>query len=512
MKAQLPAWSDGDRLLVINFPLLEQITLHLQRKNGELMPPLELGAAHPFGDRLVSSSSYVVPLDDADREATVFARVTTRSSMQVPLELWTVDAFAEQQREVALFHGAYLGVVVAMFLYNILLYAVIREKAYVWYIGWMVFMALFVITVNGIAFQWLWPNQPGLSFTAVPMTLSLAIAFASRFFVRFLGERGASVWLFRFIVFACLGVAITTLALPFRISVIAAIGIAMLMVSSAALIAIRRAYQGQSTASYFLMAFSFVITGGVALALNKFGIIPRTFATEYAAELGSAIEMVVLSFAIIVRFNSQRRQREAVQAQLLQAEQLRTVDLEARVMERTAELKSANVQLLALSRIDALTGMFNRRYLDERLHEELRRVDRARSSIAVLMIDVDHFKHLNDTHGHQVGDLCLQAIARALTEGCVRPGDIAARYGGEEFIVLAPDIDAAGAKTFAEKLRQRIASLEVQSGDKTLRVTASIGVCWRQSDGRLSGDFMVAAADKALYQAKEAGRNQVVLA
>lgn len=512
VKARLSAWSDGARLLVINFPLLEQITLYRQQKAGTRTAPVELGAAHPFGARLVPSTSYVVPLGAIDSESTVVVRVRTRSSMQVPLELWTADAFAEQQREVTLFHGAYLGVVVAMFLYNVLLYAVLREKAYVWYIGWMVSMALFVVTVNGLAFQWLWPARPGLSFTVVPMALAVAIACASRFFIQFLGEQGPGAVLFRFIVGGCLGIAGAALVLPFRISVIAAIGMAMFMVIAATLIAIRRSRQGHATAGYFLMAFCFVITGGVALALNKFGVVPRTFATEHAAELGSAIEMVVLSFALIARFNSQRRQRETAQLQLLQAEQMRTVELEARVRERTAELHAANAQLLALSRIDALTGMFNRRYLDERLQDELRRVDRARSSVAVLMIDVDHFKRLNDTHGHQAGDLCLQAVARAIMDGCVRPGDIAARFGGEEFMVLAPDIDAAGAEVLAEKLRQRIETLEIDAGAQTLRVTASIGVCWCQSEGSLSGEAMVAAADEALYRAKAAGRNRVVRA
>lgn len=508
VRARLPAWADGGRLLVINFPLLEEIQLFRRQAGGAVTGPLLLGAALPFGQRMGSSTSYVVPLDLADSEATVFVRVRTRSSMQVPLELWTRDAFENHERGVTLFHGAYLGVVVAMLLYNILLYALIRERAYVWYIGWVVFMALLVITINGMAFQWLWPKLPWLSFAVVPVALSLAIACASRFFIRFLNERGASVRLFQFIVLGCLAVAVASLGLPFQVSVIAAIAMAMLMVGCAVCIAAWRARQGLAAASYFLMAFSFVIAGGVALALNKFGLVPRTFATEYAAELGSAIEVVVLSFAMIVRFNSQRRQREEAQQLLLQTEQQRTVELEARVMERTAELESANDQLLALSRVDALTGLYNRRFLDERLHEELRRANRLRSGLAVLLIDVDHFKQLNDSHGHQVGDLCLQALARQMSAS-VRAGDVVARFGGEEFVVLVPDINAAGALTLAEKLRQHLASTRIQAAGVALQVTVSIGVCWRQSEGQLSAAPLVAAADKALYQAKQAGRNRV---
>jgi diguanylate cyclase len=297
--------------------------------------------------------------------------------------------------------------------------------------------------------------------------------------------------------------------MPFQLGIVTAIGLAVLMVISSVGVAAWRASQGQTAALYYLMAFSFVITGGMVLALNKFGVIPRTFATEYAAELGSAIEMVVLSFVIIARFNHQRRQREAAQAELIRSQNQRTVELEARVAERTAELKTAHDQLLALSRVDALTGVFNRRHLDACLHSELRRVNRTLSSMAVMMIDIDHFKRFNDTHGHQTGDLCLQAVAAALKAGCHRPGDVVARYGGEEFMVLAPDISTTGADALAEGLRLRIAQIALNVGSETLAVTASIGLCWRQSDGHLSSQALVETADQALYGAKEAGRNRV---
>jgi two-component system, sensor histidine kinase LadS len=281
------------------------------------------------------------------------------------------------------------------------------------------------------------------------------------------------------------------------------------VVLSIIVVATRRAWKGHTSASYLLLAFSFVIVGGVVLALNKFGVIPRTFATEYATEIGSAIEMVMLSLVIIARYNSQRRQRETVQRQVLQTQQRLTMELESRVEARTLELQTANAALLALSQTDALTGVFNRRYLDERLPAELRRIDRAGSSIAVLIIDIDFFKQLNDNHGHQAGDLCLQAVATALVAGSQRPGDMVARYGGEEFLVLAPDISASGAYTLAENLRLRIENLLVPFGDTMLTMTVSIGLCWRRSNGNSVARDIVQAADQALYRAKADGRNLV---
>jgi two-component system, sensor histidine kinase LadS len=512
IKTKLPSWTDGERLLVLSFPLIEHITLYRLQKHGALLSPETMGAARPFEERRVHSESFVVPLTPDDSEADVLLQVRTQTSMQVPLELWATDEFNIHQRRLSLFHGAYIGVIVAMFLYNLLLYSFIREKAYLWYIGWIACMGLFVNTVNGVAFQWLWPNAPYLNLATLPISLSLATACVVGFFIHFLRDAAQprpGEWWFRLMGQVSLGVAVTSLLVPYQVGIIAAIGMAMLMVLSIVVAASRRAWQGHTAASYLLLAFSFVFVGAVVLAVSKFGLIPRTFATEYAAEIGSAIEMVVLSLVIVARYNSQIRQREVAQVHLLKTQQRLTAELESRVEARTVELKSANATLLALSQTDALTGVFNRRYLDERLPAELRRIDRAWSSIAVLIIDIDFFKQLNDNHGHQAGDLCLEALAAALVAGSQRPGDMVARYGGEEFMVLAPDISATGADTLAENLRLRVEELLVPVDDTILTMTVSIGLCWRQSGGNLVAHDMVQAADQALYRAKEAGRNQV---
>lgn len=515
VKTKLPVWTEGERLLVLNFPLIEHITVYRIQMQTGLMPPIEMGAARPFGDRQVLSDSFVVELSQEDSEANILLKVRTQTSMQIPLELWTRDEFDINRSRISLFHGAYVGVVFAMLVYNLLLFAVIRETAYLWYIGWIASMSMFVITVNGNAFQWLWPNSPALNLITLPISLSIAVACVAGFFIHFLREgahRQPREWWFRGFGFASLGVAVLSILVPYRFGIVTAIFMAMLIVFSIIVEGVRQALRGNVAARYAVMAFSFVVTGGVVLAMNKFGLIPRTFATEYAAELGSAMEMVVLSLVIIVRFNGQRREREKIQAQLLRSEQALIQDLEARVAARTEELNLANNKLLELSHTDPLTGVFNRRYFDERLHAELRRADRKASSMAVLMIDIDYFKKINDTHGHHAGDLCLQAVAGALIAGSQRPSDMVARYGGEEFLVIAPDINAKGAETLAENLRVRVEGLRVPFGEATLTVTISIGLFWRTSGNELSGQEILEAADQAMYRAKENGRNRVVKA
>ncbi len=171
--------------------------------------------------------------------------------------------------------------------------------------------------------------------------------------------------------------------------------------------------------------------------------------------------------------------------------------------------RADNVRLAALAQTDPLTQVLNRRALTERLTSELDRARRYGHSVAVLMLDLDHFKQVNDTRGHLVGDGVLKDIAEIL-RGAVRSADFVARYGGEEFVVVLPETGVDGAVHFAERLRERIAATEFQAGLGTpLALTASIGVSLFPGPRITSVDDLLAAADTALYKAKSDGRNRV---
>jgi len=160
---------------------------------------------------------------------------------------------------------------------------------------------------------------------------------------------------------------------------------------------------------------------------------------------------------------------------------------------------------------DRLTGLYNRGYFDDRIAAECAFVRRHQSSMAALLIDLDHFKRVNDTYGHAAGDAVLKAAANKIRES-LRAEDLAARYGGEEFVVLARGTDAGGAQILGQRLRTRIALAQVPSPAGPIKITASIGVAVMRKDlvYRNAGELL-AAADSALYEAKAAGRNQVVV-
>ncbi len=174
------------------------------------------------------------------------------------------------------------------------------------------------------------------------------------------------------------------------------------------------------------------------------------------------------------------------------------------------ELKAANERLLELACTDALTGAFNRRHLDNVLEQEIPRHVRYGMPFSIALLDVDHFKRVNDQHGHATGDRVLTTIAATL-KALVRRADVVCRYGGEEMCVVLPSTGAAGAMILSERLRAAIDESEHRDEKgNALRVTASVGIASAESrDPDLDGQRLIRRADRALYAAKSAGRNQV---
>lgn len=221
--------------------------------------------------------------------------------------------------------------------------------------------------------------------------------------------------------------------------------------------------------------------------------------------------------------------REGFSAELVQRKRLQAaldahlLELEIRVEERTAalsieaqrasaallELERAQVALEALARSDALTELPNRRAMTERLEAEQLRGQRSSTTFAVVLADIDHFKGINDRHGHDAGDIVLREIAVRLRSD-LRAQDQAGRWGGEEFLILLPDTDLDGARVVAEKVRSLIAAAPVSLGSTSVSVSVTQGVA--VSDGREPLVSLLKRADMALYRGKAAGRNCVEVA
>lgn len=190
--------------------------------------------------------------------------------------------------------------------------------------------------------------------------------------------------------------------------------------------------------------------------------------------------------------------------------EMQTRNFELEVTMR--ELQDQNNKLEQLNTQDALTGVKNRRYFEQRISSEFRRSRREKAPLSLIMVDIDKFKSINDNYGHLVGDQAIRQTARLMQQQLRRVSDCICRYGGEEFAIILPMTDSQGAKQFAENIRSRLNREQLVTSDVSLTITASFGVATLYANDNNKVDELISLADKALYQAKQQGRNRTVCA
>lgn len=188
-------------------------------------------------------------------------------------------------------------------------------------------------------------------------------------------------------------------------------------------------------------------------------------------------------------------------------------DLTGSLRDRNRQLRDARQQLTELANVDELTGLGNRRLVNNVLEEEINRARRAGAELSLILLDVDYFKNYNDTYGHPAGDVVLQRLADIMQQASTRAGEVVARYGGEEFILILPGASPGSARRTAERLREMILAENIPhaSSEVAQRITVSQGVITVRPDGAQEAKDIIALADSALYRAKNAGRDAIAV-
>lgn len=500
------------RLLLQEYPLSDRIDVHARYPDGRVLH--QAGGDHlPFDARSIRyrHPNFMMDLPVGER-VDVLVRVQSQSSMQVPLKLYTPTAFAELSRDAQLAIGVYYGILLALFFYNLVLWVSLRDASYFWYLFHITAFGLVLFTLNGLGFEYLWPDWPWLADKAVPLSICLALVGMQQFARTFLElprrwPLGNKITLAIIAFFVLL--ALASLVLPYSISTPVAtravlLGVAWIAVAN--IVVLRRGY---APAWLFLLAWAMFLMGTFVFSLLAFGLLPKNLFTEYGVQIGSALEMLLLSVALGYRYASLRNENERI---VRNANEL----LERNVELRTAELKhalaqlgEANTQLREYSRRDPLTGVYNRRHFREAFEHSLGEALAQAEPLALLIADLDNFKHINDTHGHIAGDDCLRWVARCFEETLQSRGGVVARFGGEEFVALLPGMDSQAALQAAEAVRKRILEESVRSAKSRIRLSVSVGVHSLVPDRPLTPEEVIAIADEALYRAKRDGRNCV---
>jgi two-component system, sensor histidine kinase LadS len=505
-----PRW-----LLVQEYPLSDFVDLYLPQADGRLLH-FGSGDMRPFAERAVRHRhpNFAVDLPFGER-VDLLVRVQSGSSMQVPLVLYTHTALTESARDAQIGIGLYYGILIALFFYNLILWLTLRDASYFWYMFHISAFGLVLFCLNGLAFEYLWPNALWLQDKSVPLSICLAQIGMQQFARLFLDLKsrwtlGNRVGLGLIAFFVVL--AVISLFVPYRVSVPLASAAVLPSVAWILVVSVVILRRGYRPAGLFLLAWFMLLAGTAVFTLVAFGVLPKVFVTEYGVQIGSALEMILLSFALSYRYASLRNENERIVADARD-------QLESRVEQRTRELSLALEQLAdahdrlrEFSRRDGLTGIFNRRHLEEVLLRIILDAQDQRRTLTLIMADIDHFKQVNDTYGHLVGDDCLRLVARRIGEIVGPERGVAARYGGEEFAIVLPDCDAARAESIAERIRTAIAAEPVVSEGASVALTISLGITEiRPGFARVEPNDALRQADQALYQAKAGGRNQVRL-
>jgi diguanylate cyclase len=460
--------------LEISYPVLDYVDVYIEHKNT-LSARFNMGDKLSFNNRPINHRLFIIPMQIKPGEKQrIYIRLKSTSSIQAPIAIWHPTVFHQSDISLNVIHGLYIGGMLIIGIYNFLLYLALRDKSYLYYVCYVFCMLLFLASLNGWTFQYLWPHSTHWNDTAILIFLNGAMLFGiifARYFLELSDlspafNTQAIIWmgLGSFAFFAYLFT-------PYNIGIKFAIIFAAMACLWCLWTGIFAWFKGQRSAGIYVISWAGILVGGVLLALNKMQIIPKNIFTDQAIQLGSLLEVMLLSFALAQRINHERTKRLQLQQASLELQARINEDLEKSVAARTQELKLANEKLRELSDTDQLTGLKNRRYLNHFLEEELNRCRRYQHDLSVLILDIDHFKSINDTFGHLIGDICIKEVANRFAHQLRVPTDLSARYGGEEFCIVLPETGLQSAMTVAERIRQTICSKPIEEDQMNFEKT-----------------------------------------
>ncbi|MEE2732844.1 MAG: diguanylate cyclase [Pseudomonadota bacterium] len=497
----------------LNYPHIDRLDVYWVN-DGRIIESYQLGDTVPFQRRPVDNRVYLFPVNGLKlSQVQLYLRVESQGPLEVPLDAITQSRFYEQDKLEMAWYGAYFGIMLAMFFYNFFIFILVRDFTYFYYLFYVLSTTALQFTLTGASFQYLWPQSVAMNNIMVLVLTAImplaAVAFV-RSFLKLETEQGINRLLGRVLLVAFVGVLASVFVLPYLVVLKIAHAVSFVAVSFGVYLGVVYSIKGVRAARTFALAWLIYLVFILVYLLQITGRTQPNVISIHALEIGSVLELILLSLSFGHRVNEEKEMRIKAQDKALQVQEEVNQNLDKIVRQRTEELEEANLQLKELSIKDGLTGLYNRRHFDELLKTEYQRSFREKSTITVLMMDIDHFKKLNDRYGHQCGDECLKRFARVVADALRRPPDFVARYGGEEFVALLPGTDEAGGQVVAENIRAAVASIAVEWEGQSITMTTSIGVASRVPSDRHDSESLLKTADANLYQAKEAGRNRVV--
>lgn len=524
------------RILDVRYFLLDNVSLHTPDENGGYQ--IQRNGRFHLPDVTEHHSrfySFRLQLPAHSRQI-FYLEADSEDSIALPIVLSTPQQQHRYQIRDTLFMTLYAGLILSTLLFAVFMLASLRERELVYYVAFLISHHLLAIMLmEGVPTALFGFDSLLITRELVLPAISCAILMSVLFMRNFLRLRQHNPSLYQVSQWMA-GIMAVTLVLmvilPHFIAIILNVLVCMVVGTGILACCVLQA-RVQREARHFLLAWTTGILGATFYGLKVFQLVPVNTFTSYSWHAGTVVEAILFSFTIAHRVNTERRERlrtqteladreralRVTQEQLLQAETAAKEELETRVRERTrdisrilAELEHENKVLVELSINDGLTRVRNRRFFNDIYPQLWQEALEQHHWLSVIMLDIDHFKAVNDQYGHLMGDRCLVMVAGVLKQLISRPSDVVCRYGGEEFIVLLPETDVESARWVAERVRKRISETLCELDGVTITVTASFGVAGMVPEHGLDPMKLVSVCDEALYASKQQGRNRVTLA
>ena len=480
-----PGSDPSDWVLELSKEFVDRIDLYLPNSKGG-WSAIQAGLSRPPNPRMAVSRIPALQLPpDLPRQAVIYIRLQSRFGLGMHILLRNLREFHFHTLLDSSFYGLLYGAPLAMALFNFFVFLSLRDRIYVYYVVFILCMLAYQVLLHGQTHM-LVPLPHDTLLTLFGIMSGAALLFGVQFSRAFLlTSINAPLW--DKVLFAYMGLALVRIgmslaglhALGNHLTQIMGLASPVLSITTG-VVCWRR---GFSPARYYIVAWtvlSLCVTWHVLVSLS---LLPWTQVSSMIIGVGSALESILLSFALADRIRVLRRERESL-------------------------VKATN-HYRQLSNRDALTGLYNLRYFRDRLAPMAVETQAQDEPLFLIMADIDNFKKFNDAHGHPEGDKVLEGMGQTIGH-CVRHDDLPCRYGGEEFAVILPGASQDQGRAVAERIRREFKALRFKPhGIPAAPVTVSLGLATLH--GGESAEALLNRADQALYTAKGRGKNQIVM-
>lgn len=484
-------------VIKFEYPFLDYVTLYTlweESSTAQLS-----GSAVPVAARALAHRQAVFPLTLAPGEqVTLYTHVNATGSKMLSYTLMAPEAFYAQNDRHNFWLATYFGMLLALSTYNLLLFFGLKERVFLYYALFAFGFTLAILTFNGLGTLIFWSFLGDNSARLVAIGFTFASTMGTLFAQHFLNTAlycprwHRTLSFFRGYCWLALMVVMLLPTQPaLRLMDITGFTASLLILMCGIYCSWRRV----PSARLFVLAWSLFLLGAAVFALRNLGLLPANFVTLHGIQIGSAVEMLLLSFALAARFNKLKKQKEQAQAETVATLKQQETLLEAKVAARTHALER-------LANHDMLTGLLNRNGLAHCASQALERSRQQHIPLSLFMCDLDRFKPINDEHGHEAGDFVLQQVAKRLAH-LARDNDHCARFGGDEFVVLFEGLcDPEAINELRCRIDEAIHQPIKLPNGTLVRVGVSVGTSTSHDDANTTLESLIREADHNMYSVK----------